>query len=281
MTTTPPAPAPTGHTDAGPCPRVLVLVSPMPADADTVTVWRAYPGAAATIVRGANAASVSGDFEVVDYEAPLGVDVTYTCQTADVDGIPSETSPSSPAVNLDVAELWLSDPLAPGTSLPVQAPWDGSDTTLGLTANSLQSVTYAGQGSTAPVVGSKLPFAFADTRQAASSTTLEVACADVDLIASLLSLISQAFPICVRRPAGMRLLDPLTYAAVGDVVRSYAAPSGLEVWALPVTAVRAPGSGIVVPVRTYADLLNEAGTYAELASLYISYLNLQQGVMGA
>lgn len=274
MTTTPPAPTPTAYTDASPCPRVEVLISPMPVDADTVTVWRSYDGGNRAVVRGANSASVSGDFLVVDYWAPFGVEVTYYCQSADVDGVPSTTSDASTAVTLDVADVWLSDPLDPGSSLMV--PMTGQPG-LRLSDEAFTTVNFPLTVTTAEVIGQSVPLGFAGTRQAATSTVLDLLSPSKTESDALKALLDQAYPVCVRVPLSVADIDPLVYASIDTLTRARLGYSGVTRWTMGVTSVREPGVSVVIAVRTYADLDSEAATYADLATRYATYLDAQRG----
>src|SRR5688572_5704436 len=115
MTTTAPAPALTVHTTADPCPRVEILISPMPGDVDEITVYRSWLGNRVE-VRGGKRAEVAGDFLLVDYEVPFGTPVAYTSVGYDVAGTPSQES-SSTTQTVSVTEVWLQDPLDPTTAL--------------------------------------------------------------------------------------------------------------------------------------------------------------------
>lgn len=274
MTTTPPAPTLTVHTDAGPCPRVEVLISPMPVDADTVTVWRSYDGGNRAVVRGANSASVSGDFLVVDYWAPFGVEVTYDCQTTDTSGTPSTTSTPSTPVTLDVADVWLSDPLNPGSSLMGALSGRGN---LRLTDQAFTAVSFPLTVTTAEVVGQSVPLGFAGTRQAATSTVLDLLSPSKTVSDALKALLDQAYPVCVRVPASVADIDPLVYASIDTLTRARLGYSGVTRWTMGVTSVREPGVSVVIAVRTYADLDSEAATYADLATRYATYLDVQRG----
>lgn len=274
MTTTPPAPTLTPSTSSDPCPRVEVVVTPMPGDADTITVWRSWKGQYA-VVRDADAASVSGDFLVVDYEVPLGVPVTYTCRTADAAGTPSQES-SGTTTTVNVSELWIQDPLDPTTALAARI--DLVQTTgVSLHGESFMPATYSADIQITPVAGSALPVAFSGTRRAASRMPLSLITWDVDATDQLRLLLRQAFPLCIRTPADIPQLTGLTYVALDDVLETPYPGWDSTLFTATVDSVRGPGAGIVVQVRTYDDLLDEAGTYSALLGLYSTYVEVLRG----
>jgi hypothetical protein len=279
MTTTPPAPAVTAHADADPCPRVEVLVTPMPGDAATINVWRSYEGRT-ELVRGAVGATVVGDFLVVDYEAPIGVDVAYTCQTGDAGGTPSDLSELSDVVQLEVTDAWASDPLDPSTSMPwTLARQAGVAFAAAIKRGSFTGMTFGADQSLATSVGSTLPIGSTSARRAASRIPIAVATYDDEHAAQMQDLLMQANPICLRLPprSVLKLMPPKSYLQIGDVVPSADPSGGRVVWSMSADSVVPPGIGVIVPVRTYADLASEASTYGGLSALYATYLDLQRG----
>lgn len=274
MTTTPPAPTITVDIDPTPCPRVEIEITPMPGDAVTVTIWRNWAGQRFP-VRGARDATVSGDFFIIDYEAPFGVPVVYTCTTGDVDGNPSLLSPNSDQALLDIEDtIWVQDPIDPTTAIPI--PLMGDE--MFLEASSFASVTYSvpSSGSVNQVIGSGMPVAYAGARQAASNMPLSVFTPDVDTTFAFRELMLQAYPFCMRTPARVSMLTGLTYVAAGDVTETLRI-DGSTLWAMTGQAVRSPGVGVIISPRIYDDLLGEAGTYTELLALYATYTAVKRG----
>lgn len=272
MTTQPPAPTLTPATDANPSPRVEVLISPMPTDARTVSIWRSY-GGVIEAVRGAVNATCSGDFLVTDYEAPLGQAIIYSCQTFDSAGTPSPLSDPSASVTLDVADVWLSDPLDPSTSMawPVKRGGD-----LFLRLGSFTGQQYLADQTVVGILGSSLPIGMGGVRQAVSQLPIVLATQTASAAVAVKALLARS-PLCMRVPPSVVLLDPVAYVQTPSVVPSVF-PDGVRIeWTLALTAVRAPGLNVVIPTRTYDDLLAEASTYDELAQLYATYIDLQRG----
>ena len=273
MTATPPAPTVTPYVDALPCPRVEVLITPMPGDATSVKVWRSVPGSAPRLVRGADRAAVSGDYLVMDYEAPIGVPVTYTCQTRNVTSTPSTTSSASAPVTLASPLMWVHDALDPAGAVGLSVAGESSP---GLADGSFAALTYAAALSTART-GGAYPFAAASPRQAASDVPL-VFWADGDGDTDALRIVLQAFPLCVRVPLAVRGPERLLYLALGDVVESpLGGGSPITTFTTSGIATLPPGLSIVLPVRTWNDGADEGTTWDDMAALYRTWLDAQRG----
>lgn len=272
MTTTPPAPTVTGYTDADPLPRVSIEVTPMPADAETVTVWRNFAGTQQT-VRGAVKASVAGDFVVTDYDAPLGVDVYYTCQTTDSGGDPSVTSPASDTLNLDVTDAWWHDPLDPSTSmvLPLRR---GGDVFARI--GSFTGQQYTSNGQVVPQSGSPLPLGVLDVRQAASGLPVIVSTRN-GAWTQVQQLLAQAAVLCLRVPPTVLLLDPVSYLWIPQYTPTVYQGAGIVEWSMQATQVRGPALNVILAVRSLDDLGAEADTLDGLGALYDTMLDLQRG----
>lgn len=275
MTTTPPAPTVTVHTDAAPCPRAEVLVTPMPGDAATVTVWRSWRGQRA-IVRGAKNALVAGDYLVIDYEVPLGTAVAYSAVTQDAAAIPSEES-SPTTVAVAVSDVWVQDPLDPTTALQVGMPGLGAQRSLNVTAPSF-TATYSGALTKVSPVGSRRPFALGGTLQTGGRIPLTIHATNPTAATQLQDLLVQSWPtLCVRTPAKVITLDGLTYLAIAEFTPDPGI--GWEEFLFPLVGDSAidPGAGVVVQPRTFDHLLDEAATFDDLISLYPTFIDLQRG----
>lgn len=274
MTTTPPAPTLTVTIDSNPCPRVEVLVSPMPVDADTITIYRSY-GGQQTTVRGASEVTVSGDFLAVDFEAPFGVDVTYSCQTEDVSGIPSAVSVPSSSVNLTVASAWAQDPLDPGSAVewPLSRP---GDTVMKL--GSLTGYVFSADQSLTSTIGSSLPLGMSGVRRDAASIPLILATTTDAAHNVLLALLRQAGAnLCLRLPSKIPLLPSLAYLQIGDVTPAVDPNMARVVWTFTGTSIEGPALNIVVAARTLDDVGGEASTLDGLGGIYATLIDLQRG----
>ena len=116
----------TPHTDMDPSPRVDVLIDDADLNGSTVTITVHQISAAGDIeVRDMVRVASVGDFAGTDYEPPLGVAITYRVQQFDVDGVELGYVLNL-ATQVDIADGYavLSDPLAPGTAVMVEAHTD-------------------------------------------------------------------------------------------------------------------------------------------------------------
>lgn len=278
MTTTPVAPTVAAYTDAGPSPRIDITLPSVPVDARTFTFYRVAAGEI-TAVRGTVDAPSASPI-ATDFEAPFGTDITYFAITKDVAGTPSAAGPLSVVVRLDVDDMWLSDPLAPRTSLPVDLCLDGE--TVGLT-DTFREITYAGVGQVITVIGSALPFGVSGVRQEASDMPLEFMTTNPSAGATLRALVADAFPLLVRLPAVFSFLPGGIYLAVGDLIerpQRTVTPLAYDRsrWEMTGTRVRPPGASIIEPPRIWDDLPGEAATWADLAVRYATWNAVARGV---
>lgn len=275
MTTTPPAPTLTVHTDADPCPRVEILISSMPAGIDEITIYRTWLGNRVE-VRGGKRAEVAGSYLLVDYEVPLGTSVSYSAVGYDVAGIPSLESPLT-ATTVSVSTVWLQDPLDPTTALQAGLSTPRSD--LMVVAPSFELGNYVSSVIKSTVVGSSLAVARAGTRQAASDMPLSVIAGTPTDAAAFQSLFDQAPILCVRAPSGdVPYLGGLAYVAFGTYQPRPAKGWQSTLFTLSGDVVRPPGAAVVVSPRTYDDLLDESATYSGLLTLYPTYIDLLRGL---
>lgn len=273
MTTTPSAPTLTAYTDADPCPRVEILVTPMAGDIDQITVYRTWRGQRSA-VRGALRAEVAGPFLIVDYEVPLGTSVSYTAVGYDVAGTASVESAAT-TVTVNVDDVWIQDPLDPTSAIQV-----------GLTKpRSVMAVHPSFMPATSPmamtinpVAGSPLPIALGGMRQAASGIPLTIVTSTPEESTQLAEMLDQAFPVCVRTPGEIYQLSGLTYMAIQDVTPDPHRGWERSTFALVGTSVRGPGVNTVIQPRTYADLPDEAATYTALKALYATYVDVKRGL---
>jgi hypothetical protein len=273
VTTTPPAPTVTVFTDADPCPRAEIVITPMPGDADAITIYRTWQGQRA-VVRGAENAEVAGDHLVIDYEVPLGTPVAYSSVTYDVSAIPSEESTAT-TTTVTVDDVWIQDALDPGTAIQV-----------GLTIPrevmcifpSFLPASYTMAVGISPIVGDPTPVGFGGTRQAASRVPFTIVATSTSAAGAVKELLDQAFPLCVRTPAAVPQFKGLLYLGIPEYSPDPHAGWDETTYAMVGDSIRGPGSGIVVQPRTFDDLLDESATFTGLMSLYATFLELRRGL---
>lgn len=268
----PPAPTLTAFTDADPCPRVEIVVSPMPTTADTITVWRQWSGRRSQ-VRDAVGVTVSGAFLVVDYEAPLGVPLIYTCETADANGVASELSAEA-TVTVDVSTIWMQDALDPTSAIEVQSSGTAGITAIG---DSFAPMIYELTGQVLPIVGSRDPVAVGGTRRAASQVPLSLITRSASDTTAVRVLWDQAFPLCVRVPSTIPQHDGLMYLAFTEFREAPYPGWDKTLFTAVADSVRGPGLGVIVNPRQFDHLLDEAATFTDLIALYPTFLDVQRG----
>lgn len=269
------APVLVGHTDAAPCPRVDVSIAPMPPDAVKITVYRSWAGRQRAI-RGGDHALVSGDYITFDYEVPLGILVSYTVVSYDVNGVASAASDPA-TVTVNATDIWAQDPLSPNSAMPVSVGGPG------LTSWKLEDMfgqlSYSSDVAMAGIVGSDLPSAIGAIRQRASKIPIAIYTEDATASAFLRELLLHTFPLCLRTPARYGFFDGLLYLSAPTITEIPARRTGesYSVWVFEADNVLPPGLAIIVPVRVYDDLKDEAATYSALKALYATYNDLKRG----
>lgn len=273
MTTTPPAPTVTVFTDAAPCPRAEVVITPMPGDVDTITVYRTWRGQR-SVVRGASRTGVAGALLVVDYEVPLGTAVSYSSVGYSTVGAPSEESTST-VVSVSVNDVWIQDPLDPASAIQV-----------GLTIPRETQVVFPAflpgkkvtPSTIVAIAGSGLPVGLGGARQALSGIPFTLHTTTQSATDILESLLEQAYPLCVRVPAAVPQMNGLVYLAIGETTPDPGNDWVETTFAMTADVVRGPGAAIVIQPRTYAALPDEAATYTALKTLYPTYLDVRRGL---
>lgn len=253
-------------------PSALISVAGLVVGTDaTITVRRSWAGQLA-IVRAANAAPVTGaSMPVVDWEAPIGVPVSYQLTVRNTSGAVTSQMATG-AVTLTSTRPWISDPLAPRLSAQI-----------GLLGDALGELGYVRAGDVLQPLGSRFPVAIAGTRMAAGGVALNIRCTTLADRDAVLGVLMSADPVCLRVPGDdprYSMLPPLAYVTSDTVSQQplNVAQGGTEtriVWT--VQLVRAPASTIAAPVRTCADVLAEAATCGDLAAKYATCYSLLMG----
>lgn len=260
---------------ADPCPRVDLLVSAIPNSAVYISVWRSTPGDRKVYVRGGNTVRTGGadTWSFTDYEAPLGYASVYTVQAVAAGVIIASAQVTAPVDGTQ--DVWLSDPLAPGVSAAVRIA-DGS----------LSSFTYTLDRSLVTVAGAALPVSVSGVRTAAGAFPVSLMADDVDTAGGVREVLTSADVVLLRVPAGRGVpLPPAAYMSADAVTETVVAERdqtgqvGASYWQFDLAAdlVAMPNASVVVPPRTYATVLAESGTYANLVTLRPTYLDVLRG----
>lgn len=245
--------------------RVDLLVDAIPASAAKVTVTRSYAGVR-SVLRDANGAATGGAASrpFSDYEVPFGVAVVYSATAVAASGA-TVAQAQSAAVTVDSDVPWISDPLAPGRATAVV-----------LINESLQEVTHEIPGQVSQVVESSLPIAVMGTVQEASGLTLRFAAPTALIARSIRTVLSSGIFLLRMPPAAQFDVPGLLYFAASSFATTKILGEHDHI-TVSGQAVAAPASPVVLALRTYADLRDEASTYGDVPGLYASYLNVLRG----
>lgn len=234
---------------------------------DTVTVWRVGADGSRTLVRGTSGlidaeTTVSDVLVVEDYEAPLGVPVSYYAETKNSSGVASSTR-SSATVTLtagDINYCWLKDPGQPQRNLQlmVAAPpaWK----------RAIQQAAYRVRGRRNPVIHS-------DVRGGLEGDLVVWTQTDAEF-AALNQLLDSGNVLLWQVTPGVHESD--IYVSVGETPMPRAVPRADEEWrewTLPLTQVDMPVTvGVASSAgRTWQDILTENTTWADLLAKYATW----------
>ncbi|WP_417220492.1 hypothetical protein [Arthrobacter sp.] len=225
-------------------------------------------------VQGHRSWRVSGLGIAHDWAVPLNREVTYTVL---VDGQVQSTA--SITIESDVA--WIQDPLHPDGALPVHSTRiiDGM---LLLDSKAISTATYANNGTSANVMGSRYPRFSSGLRSAASDVSVTMWSDDEPTETSFRTMVLEA-PVLLLRPLPRhRLLPPLAYIA-GDVTedqRTVRLGQDLTHWALAGNLVQAVLQAAQSGFITYGQVQELLGgyTYGEVqaAASATTYLDWQK-----
>lgn len=259
----------TPHADMDPSPRVDVFIDAAALNVSTSTITVHQISVAGDVeVRNMVRVASAGGFAGTDYEPPLGVPITYKVQQYDASGVELGLVLSLVTqVNIADGMAVLSDPLAPGTAVMVEA-----DVTFGgdLRRTRPTRVYRAGFKTVALMA---LQGLLEEVPLRCQTRTLD----DADMLEEVLA----AGQFLVRlMPSGGRL--PLLFHVV--VPSPVQLPMDVQYggewvkWDLNGTEVSRPELDIIVPVINYqlfADYVAAAGTgtYGYAATVWTTYLN--------
>ena len=198
-----------------------------------------------------------------DHEAPLGVPLTYTL----IDVV-TGTAMARAAITLTSDLAWLSDPLdwQSGISLDMRDAGDGMRPLL--TAGSLDDAKWEAAGTTARVMGARLPVHLGSARLAVSSLSVVITTWDGVQADMLTSLLEQAPVVLLRIPH-----DPVGALRGGGYVAADVEARRLTdeivAWTLSGDEMRAPGRHVAISRYTYDDVRAVVGarTYDEVRAV--------------
>lgn len=250
-------------------PAVDLLVDAMPAGTAKVTIWRSF-GAERSVVRDANQTPTGGAVSrpFADFEVPLSTATSYQVYAYSSAGAVLGSAQSD-LVTVDASSPWISDPLAPGRACAVA-----------LINESLQEITHNVPGDIAQVADSGLPIAVMGTVGVASEVPIRFAApTELDGL-SIRTVLHSANPFLLRVPPVAKVqLPSMAYIAFQSYsdVRNSRTGRGHDHISLSGVVVAPPISPVVLAVRTYGDLRDEASTYGDVTAMYSTYLDVLRG----
>lgn len=234
-------------------------------DDGTRTPLRGYAGDTDSVTTASDRAAIN------DYEAPLGVPLTYilkTWTTTVNDGwyyrTPSITLPTP-----DDSGVIIKDPVLPARNTRAIA------TTLPDWQRSARQGSFAVRGRARPIV-------ISDVR-ASRTGTLVVTTETTEEATALWWTMETGNVLLLQWPAGWGLDD--MYVTVGDVtearVSTYAGHADRS-WSIALTEVDRPIGGLVGSAdRTWQDVKDDATTFADLAGTANTWLDVLTGIRGS
>lgn len=207
----------------------------------------------------------SEQFLVDDYEAPLGVPVTYRAESYDAaTGALTGYRVGGPVTLAvpDPSDCWLKDPLQPQRNVRLRASVAPDWT------RPIEQTSYRIRGRRNSVV-------LSDVRQGLTGT-LQVWTLTDDERRALHFALDTGDPLLVQFSPGLGLED--AYYAVGDADEPRFSPVGSEPrrrWSLPLTQVDAPPGGAVgTSGWTVQDVVATWDTALDLLDAYVTVLDL-------
>lgn len=224
-------------------------------------LYRTGPSGVPAYVRGAQAVPVGATaVDVVDYEAPAGVEVAYVLAARNVDGV-TESAPE--AVTLDVDDDWLVD-------------LDDARNTGPVLVESFTELSYAAPQGVHRVLGRRTPIVTSDLRWTPTGR-LVLTTATVAEARRVRDAFGSSSPLLFRTPAA-RGVGNMYLVPLGDVVEqrmSRIATEPSRRWVVDVVEIDRPDPSLYVPVTVtyaevdaafvdYAELLAERATYGDL-----------------
>jgi hypothetical protein len=263
MTTTPGAPTATGHTDALPCPRVDVVLTP-PGGVATVTVNRNSTDGKVPVRAAVRRPVSGGPLIVTDFEAPFGVPLTYSVIAYDVGGVPSTESAVSNTVTLNVATgcPWAIDPSNPSMAMQ----W---------TALEWPSREYEREMSPLwPMIADQAIVITGRRRQPAS--TIEVLTRTAGEALTIRALADTPV-IQLRTPTSWVWRGG--YFAIGDLTETalYFDPTSADMqWTTELIPTARPDPALFYPVYTWQDVKDFYTSWAALITAKATWLEVQR-----
>jgi hypothetical protein len=245
-----------------PSPNVSVTYQDFDPGTNQINVWRTVDGKRRP-VRGARHRNVVGSDFVVDYEAALGRTVSYDIEV--LSGVCAGVVITTATITLSSTSGWLSDPLQPGTAIPVYADV-GPNGEPGLDWDALAQFEYKSAVTEMIVAGTDEPVALVGKRQSADNVAFHVTTLATAQTNALRVLLKQASVVLFRPLAGWASALPgLCYMTAASVIEQPVNEKlgGQQVeWQAKSDFVAPPAMPVLAPTTTYGTVAAEYATYA-------------------
>jgi len=258
----------TPHEDMNPSPRVDVFIDAADLDGSTVTITVHQISVAGDIeVRNMRGVASAGGFAATDYEPPLGTPVTYRVAQYDSGGVElGFVLELTTQVDIGDGYAVLSDPLAPGVAVMVEAHTDFG----GVLRRTRPTRTYRAGLRTVALMG--MQSLLEDVPLRCQTRTL----ADADMLEDVLAaghFLVRLMPSGGRLPLILHVVVPSPAQIPVDVQYG----GEWVQWELDGTEVSRPEIDIIVAVINYqlfADYVAAVGdgTYGFAQTLWATYL---------
>jgi hypothetical protein len=258
-----------------PSPNVSVTYQDFDPGTNQINVWHTVDGKRRP-VRGARRRNVVGSDFVVDYEAALGRTVSYDIEV--LSGVCAGVVITTATITLSSASGWLSDPLQPGTAIPVYSDV-GPNGEPGLDWDALAQFEYKSAVTELIVAGTDEPVALVGKRQSAANVAFHVTTLATAQTNALRVLLKQASVVLFRPLAGWASALPgLCYMTAASILEIPANEKlgGQEVaWQAKSDFIAPPAANIVAPTTTYGTVSANYATYSAFNAAHTGQTYLQ------
>jgi len=227
------------YTDT-PGPSVEIYFSTLDVDADTITVFKTTDGVTEP-VSGAERASVSGDFVVIDAFPAAGVN-SYVGRIFDASGASLDGPPAT--IEVTFSEVWIQSVLDPSSAFPIV-----------LRQPSLSPMSQSTRNQQVFVAGLRRPFNQFWGEGALQGLPI-VTWSESDVEALQLKAVTSWPQMMIRTPAAFTTLPRLLYASIAQPAHTYLVEADSDariVWTLIVDETHPMSKAVVRPLVTWDD----------------------------
>lgn len=239
-------------------PRIKIEINGVPAGY-TLTLYRIY-GNIESIVRDAERAFAGGGYTETDYEAPVGVPVTYRAELFDEFGVSQGFTPSATTTLVGpVGVAWFSDPLDPANVVGVDMHGRfGSRLVRTRNTNDYQigDRVVSLLGARGLLRGIPL-WVHTDTIEQADA---------LERVLAATNVLVRTMPI-VRIPRALYV----SVSAPEEVPQNVARGGEWIIWELVGNEISSPNLDIVVPVVTWQTYMDTFPTWNDFNAAYLTW----------